>query len=75
MNKTETKIQVISPDGFPIDSEIYPNIPSALVGFWNWETRYKKQGYYSSREFGRINLVDLIDFCEFKQVDKQRKCA
>jgi hypothetical protein len=68
-------IQVISPDGFPIDFELYPNIASALIGYWSWENNYRKQGYYSSVKFGRINLVDLIDFCEFKQVDKQRKCA
>jgi hypothetical protein len=68
-------IQVISPDGFPIDFKLYPNIANALVGFWEWENNYRKQGYYSSVKFGRINLVDLIDFCEFKQVDKQRACA
>jgi len=65
-------IQVISPDGFPIDSEIYANFASALVAFWEWENRYKKQGYYSSREFGQIHLLDLIDFCEFKEIQKQR---
>jgi hypothetical protein len=59
-------IQVISPDGFPIDSEIYPNIASALIGFWEWENNYRKQGYYSSREFGRINLVDVIALNEIE---------
>ena len=63
------KIQIISPDGFPIDFEIYPNISNALIGYWSWEKNYKIQGYYSSRDFGRINLIDLIDFCQFIEID------
>jgi hypothetical protein len=63
------KIQIISPDGFPIDFEIYPNISNALIGYWSWEKNYKIQGYYSSRDFGRIKLIDLIDFCQFIEMD------
>jgi hypothetical protein len=69
------KIQVISPDGFPIDSKIYPNFAAALIGYWSWEKNYKIQGYYSSRDFGKIKLVDLIDFCQFVEIDTTAKNA
>lgn len=71
MAKTkEKRVAVISPDGFEIefDTPSYKNLKEAIAAFKNWAKRYKTQGYYSSAVHGRIDLRDLEDFCEFKEV-------
>ena len=60
---------VISPDGFsihPVDT--YKTKAEAAYAFKQWLKRYEVQGYYSSTNYGRIELVDLEDFCEFKTI-------
>lgn len=61
------KIQVLSPDGFTIerDKAHYPSMKKAMEAFNNWKKRYESQGYYSSNDYGRIHLDDLVDFCQF----------
>lgn len=64
---------VISPDGFsihPIDT--YPSLDDAVKAFRKWKKGYEGQGYYSSSNHGRINLLDLEDFCEFKKIGNDR---
>jgi hypothetical protein len=36
-----------------------------MEAFNQWKERYKQQGYYSSTNHGRIDLLDLEDFCQF----------
>lgn len=68
-NKTKN-IKVLSPDGFTIDMNVesYKGIRAAKKAFTEWAKRYEQQGYYSSSKFGKIHLLDLIDFCEFIEV-------
>ena len=71
MTKTkEKRVAVISPDGFEIEFEhsSYKNFDAAVKAFKEWAKRYKTQGYYSSTAHCRIDLRDLEDFCEFKEI-------
>lgn len=63
------RFDVISPDGIAIDMEkTYPTLEAAVKAFKVWAKRYKFQGYYSSARHGRIDLLDLEDFCEFVEI-------
>lgn len=65
--KSKTKkYQILSPDGFNIDFSIsyYKSKKEALTALKNWLNRYKIHGYYSSTQYGRINLLDLQDYCQ-----------
>jgi hypothetical protein len=62
----DLEIDIISPDGFSISrTETYPTIEAAKIAFNKWKKGYELQGYYSSVKFGRIDLRDLEDFCQF----------
>ena len=65
--------KVVSPDGFGIESEgkIYKGITTALISFKNWAQRYKRQGYYSSVSYGKIDLLDLEDYCQFIETKEE----
>lgn len=67
---TRKKYQAISPDGFSIDGQVrhYTSRKKAIEAFENWKKRYEGQGYYSSSNHGRIPLIDLIDYCSFKEI-------
>jgi hypothetical protein len=58
------KYRILSPDGFPITMEnltyTEKQLPQALKDF---AKRYEAQGYYSSMLHGRIELLDIIDYC------------
>ena len=60
------KYQILSPNGFNIDFSIsyYKSKKQALTALKNWRNRYKIQGYYSSTQFGRINLPELEKYCQ-----------
>jgi hypothetical protein len=63
------KYNVLSPDGFTISfNETYPSRKKAFESFETWKKRYEEQGYYSSRDYGRIPLVDLVDYCQIIEV-------
>jgi hypothetical protein len=63
MNKIK-KYRILSPDRFPITMEdltyTESELPQALKDF---AKRYERQGYYSSMLHGRIELLDIIDYC------------
>ena len=60
------KYDVLSPDGISIHpTDTYSSMKKAVAAFKEWKKRYETQGYYSSNDFGRIHLDDLIDFCQF----------
>ena len=65
----KSKYQVISPDGFRIDFETpyYPTLKKAKEAFEKWKEKYERQGYYSSSQYGRIDLDELKDYCEFNK--------
>jgi hypothetical protein len=64
---SKNKYQILSPDGFTIERDMigYPSRKKAMEAFNQWKERYKQQGYYSSTNHGRIDLLDLEDFCQF----------
>jgi hypothetical protein len=63
------KYQIISPDGFSIENkEFYKTKKEALESFERWILRYKTQGYYSSNLYGRIDFLDIHQYCEFKKL-------
>lgn len=75
--KKETKkklYDVISPDGFTIRIGVEPfkSMKEAKKYFEMWKKRFESQGYYSSVKHGRIHLLDLEDFCEWVEWDKNR---
>ena len=61
------KYQVLSPDGITLDyfTDAYHGIDEATKAFKAWAKPFKGQGYFSSARHGRIDLLDLQDFCEF----------
>ena len=66
--KTATKqtYTILSPDGFTIEHEYsYPTPSKAKTAFRNWVKRYERQGYYSSVNYGRIDLKELEYYCQF----------
>ena len=70
MNQTEKRFDVISPDGFSIDrEETYADVNEAKKAFSKWKKRFKTQGYYSSVKFGRIELKELREYCELKEIN------
>lgn len=63
------KYNVLSPDGFTISfDETYPSKKKALEAFKAWAKGYEQQGYYSSRDYGRIPFVDLKKYCQLIEV-------
>jgi hypothetical protein len=36
-----------------------------MEAFDKWKKNYERQGYYSSSKYGRIDLLDLEDYCQF----------
>jgi len=68
------KYQILSPDGFTIEHEpYYTSIKKAKESFEAWKERYQRQGYYSSVNYGRIDLLDLEDYCQFIKVEPIKK--
>lgn len=67
---TKKKYQVLSPDGFTIefDKWTYPSLKKCKEAFDKWKTRYERQGYYSSVNFGKIPLEYLESYCKIKEV-------
>lgn len=65
-----TLYQVISPDGFAFHpTDVFHSEAMAWKKFRDdYKKRYEKQGYYSSTQFGRIDLRDLIDYCSVKPI-------
>ncbi len=60
------KYNVLSPDGFSIHpTNTYTSRKAMMQAFTEWKQRYTLQGYYSSTAHGRIDLLDLEDFCQF----------
>lgn len=60
---------VISPDGFSIHpSDTYKTKAEATYAFKQWLKRYEKQGYYSSNQFGRIPLDEVIRYCKIIEI-------
>lgn len=59
------KYQIFSPDGFTIeiDKQYYKSQKEALNSLTNWIERYRMQGYYSSRMYGRIDLSEIQKYC------------
>jgi hypothetical protein len=59
------RFNVLSPDGFPIHYEnTYTSKKEALTAAKEWAEGYKRQGYYSSVRYGRIDLMDILDYCQ-----------
>lgn len=68
-NKIKTYV-IISPDGFTIDREAtYRGVRNARKAYKVWAERYREQGYYSSVKYGKIDLRDLHEFCELKEIN------
>jgi hypothetical protein len=65
-------IDVLSPDGFTIRIGVPPfkTMKESFQYFAKWAKRYKRKGYYSSNEYGRIHLEDLDRYCRWIWVDK-----
>lgn len=64
------KFDVISPDGFSIHHEdTYNTKAEAAYAFKQWLKRYEIQGYYSSTNYGRIPLNEVIHYCKIIQTN------
>lgn len=63
------RFNVLSPDGFPIHYEnTYTSKKEALKAAKEWAEGYKRQGYYSSVRYGRIDLMDILDYCQLVEI-------
>jgi len=70
MEKKQKRYQVLSPDGFTLEREVYsyPSKKKAIEAFNKWKENYRRQGYYSSVKYGRIHLDDLSDYCSLNVI-------
>jgi outer membrane protein assembly factor BamA len=61
----ERQYTMLSPDGFTIEFGVnhYSSREKMEESFEKFKERYRRQGYYSSNEYGRIPLEDLWDYC------------
>lgn len=60
----EQKLVILSPDGFEISREdVYKTVLEAKQKFDEWLLNYKRQGYYSSTQYGKIDIEDVEDYC------------
>jgi len=67
---TEKKFDVLSPDGFSIHfSDVYNSKKEAIKAVKDWVKGYENQGYYSSVKYGRIDYLDIIDYCKLVEVE------
>lgn len=68
---TQTKFDVLSPDGFSIHfSDVYDTEEQAQQAMRYWAKRYEHQGYYSSVNYGRISVEDLPRYCRIIQIEE-----
>lgn len=61
------KYEILSPDGFTIDCNTYKTIKEAKIAFDEWLKNYERQGYYSSVNYGLIQLNDVETYCTLIQ--------
>jgi hypothetical protein len=57
----------VSPDGFAIAMEDFGTRQEADEYFERWKKGFERQGYYSSTQYGRLQLDLLNDFCELSR--------
>lgn len=63
------QFKIISPDGFAIEKDIISyNKEDIERKFNKWKTRFEFQGYYSSTQYGRIPLDELINYCIIEKI-------
>lgn len=60
--------EILSPDGFPIDYEIYKNIKSANQAIDNFIARFENQGYYSTIKNGERYQMPLNEIKQNCQI-------
>jgi hypothetical protein len=66
------KFKIISPDGFTIERDVvWYNKKDIERVFNNWKTRFEVQGYYSSSQYGRIPLDQLINYCVIEKYERK----
>jgi hypothetical protein len=64
-----TQYKILSPDGISIEfNKTYNSIIEAYRALINFKNQYKKQGFYSSNDYGHIHLDDLRDYCELIEI-------
>jgi hypothetical protein len=62
--------QIFSPDGFSIDPcNEYKSIKAAKIAFHLWLKRYEIQGYYSSTNYGKIDLKSVKFYCQIIKIN------
>ncbi|GGE46887.1 hypothetical protein EV200_104297 [Pedobacter psychrotolerans] len=57
----------VSPDGFAIAMEDFGTRQEADEYFESWKKGFERQGYYSSTQYGRLQLDLLNEFCELSR--------
>ena len=61
--------QIFSPDNFLIHPfNTYKSIKHAKIQFNIWLKRYEIQGYYSSLNYGKIALNEVINYCQIIKI-------
>lgn len=66
---SKKRFDVLSPDGFSIHfSNTYSSKKEAFKAVNKWIEGYKVQGYYSSVRHGRIDIRDILDYCQLVEV-------
>jgi len=62
---------VLSPDGFSIHYEdTYSTPEEAEQKAREWVKNFESQGYYSSAQYGRIPLNEVLDYCRIVPAPK-----
>jgi len=64
--------EVLSPDGFSINFEkpFFNSKKEVNIALKEFVEKYKIQGYYSSRDFGRIPINEIKNYCKINKLIK-----
>lgn len=63
------KYQILSPDGFRIHLVSYFTSKKQAKNYFKyWIERYETQGYYSSTQYGKIELTKLESYCTLIEI-------
>lgn len=73
-NINKEKYNILSPDGFTIRRDkIYNSLMDAARDFIKWKNNFRRQGYYSSVNYGKIHPDDLRYSCELVALNAAAK--
>lgn len=64
---------ILSPDRIPISPNNFATKKEGEQYFKQWVKAYKKQGFYSSPQYGRISLRNIWEYCSIQEIENNNE--